>query len=404
MAERERRRRVLFLAQVFPYPLDSGPKIRAYYVLRHLAARYAVTLVAFISHQRELQYVDHLASFCDGVYPILRKRSYPREIIALLRSLATGRPFMIVRHHSREMARTVRELLATGDYDLLHVDQIKVAQYGEQVDGIPKVIDKHNAYAMVLKGVAETDPSPLKRLVARLDWPRMARYEGQVCRLFDRVVAVTEKDRDILMEFAGDGRPIPVIPIATDCSAVQPIQRRLEARDILILGSMFYPPNVDGAVWFTKEVFPRVWEQAPDTKLFLVGSRPAREVVALGQEPNVVVTGYVDDLQPYLERSAVMAVPLRFGSGMRVKILDALAWGMPMVSTTVGCEGIAVTPERDILIADRPEDFARQVLRVLQDQELANALAANGRRLAEEQYDWRRLYRRWDRIYEELLG
>ena len=396
--------RVLFIAQIFPYPLDSGPKIRAYYVLRYLASRHRVTLVAFVTHPRELQFVDHLASFCEAVYPVQRPRSLWREGLAMARSLFTGRPFMIERHFDRGMARLVKDLAARERFDLIHVDQIKVAQYGLRIKGVPRVIDKHNAYALVLKGVAQTDPSPLRRLVARLDWRRMARYEGMVCRVFDGVVAVTEMDRDALLRFSGNGREIPVIPIATDCGAVRPVRRRTDARDILILGSLFYPPNVDGAVWFTREIFPRVRAEVPDARLLLVGGRPAPEVVALGREDGGEVTGYVEDLQPYLERTAVMAVPLRFGSGMRVKILDGLAWGLPMVSTSVGCEGIDVTPGQDILLADAPETFAAQVVRVLQDRHLADALSANGRRLAEQRYDWRVLYPRWDEVYASVLG
>ncbi len=396
--------RVLFIAQVFPYPLDSGPKIRAYYVLRYLASHHRVTLVAFLTHPRERRYVDHLASFCEAVYPVERPRSLWREGLAMARSLLTGRPFMIERHFDRGMARLVEGLAARERYDLIHVDQVKVAQYGLRIEGVPRVIDKHNAYALVLKGVAETDPSPLRRLVARLDWRRMARYEGMLCRTFDGVVAVTEADRDALLRFSGDGREIPVIPIATDCEAARPVRRRADARDVLILGSLFYPPNVDGAVWFAREIFPRIRAEVPDARLLLIGGRPAPEVVALGREDGVEVTGYVEDLQPYLERTAVMAVPLRFGSGMRVKILDGLAWGLPMVSTSVGCEGIDVTPERDILLADSPETFAAQVVRVLRDRRLAESLSTNGRRLAEQRYDWRVLYPRWDEVYARALG
>lgn len=396
--------RVLFLAQVFPYPLDSGPKIRAYYVLRYIAARHKVTLVAFITHPRELEYVDHLATFCEAVYPLARPRSLGREGLALARSLATGRPFMIERHYDAGMARLVEGLVARERFDLVHMDQVKVAQYGLRIEGIPRVIDKHNAYALVLKGTAGTDPSPMRRLVARFDWPRMARYEGMLCRTFEGVVAVTEADREALVRFSGDGREIPIIPIATDCVAVRPVRRRADAKDILILGSLFYPPNVDGAVWFAEEILPRIRKEVPQARLLLVGERPAPEVVALGRVDGVEVTGYVADLRPYLERTAVMAVPLRFGSGMRVKILDGLAWGLPMVSTSIGCEGIDVTPGQDILLADAPEPFAAQVVRLLRDRALADTLATNARRLAEQRYDWRVLYPRWDEVYASVLG
>lgn len=405
MVESQRRRRVLFLSQVLPYPLNSGPKLRAYYVLRHLATRYAVTLVAFYGDAWELQHVDHLASFCESVHPVLRQRSRVQDGLALLRSLLTGRPFMIIRHHHRVMARAVDGLLdTTTRYDLVHVDQLKMGQYVEHLDGLPKLIDKHNAYANVVKGVAETERSLLRRLVARLDWPRLARYEGWLCRQFDHVVAVTEEDRAVLQEWAGQPLDITVIPIAADPRSSEPVQRRPDATDILSVGSMFYPPNVDGTLWFAEAVYPRIKARLPSARVCLVGSRPAPAIRRLAQkDPSIEVTGYVPDLQPYLERSAVLIAPLQFGSGMRVKIIDALTREIPIVSTSLGCQGIGVTSGENILIADDPDDFADKVVQVIQNRGLADSLAANGRQLIEQEYDWRVVYQKFDEVYAGLL-
>ncbi|MBC7249832.1 MAG: glycosyltransferase [Anaerolineae bacterium] len=398
------RPRILFFSHVLPYPLDSGPKVRTYYVLKYLVQRYDITLVCIIRSEKERHFVSPLEEMGVEVHPVLVPRSYLHDALSLLRSLGSKRPFMIVRHHYPEVARVVAHLLAERRFDALHVDQVKMAQYGEGVLDLPRVVDKHNAYALILKGVAEADPSPLKRWVARLDWQRMARYEGQICRSFDQVVAVTEEDRRALEEFADRPLPIQVIPIAADAD-MPPLRRALDACDILSVGSMFYPPNVEGALWFARRVFPRIKARSPETRLFLVGSRPAASIIALGrQDPQIVVTGYVEDLQPYLERAAVMIVPLRFGSGMRVKVLDALARGVPLVSTTFGCEGITVIHGQDVLLADEPEDFADAVLRLIQDRAFADTLAANGRELIRRVYDWRVVYRRWDQVYDNLLG
>lgn len=397
-------RRILFISQILPYPLDSGPKLRAYYVLRYLASRYAVTLVAFVSNPRELQHVDHLASFCESVHPVERQRSPVRDGIALFKSLLTDCPFMIMRHYDRTMAHTVRSLLDTGNYDLVHVDQVKVGQYVEHVNNLPKLIDKHNAYANVVKGVAETERSLPRRLVARLDWPKLARYEGWLCRQFDHILAVTEEDSTVLQEWAGQPLDITVIPIAANPRDRKPVPRQPDARDILSVGSMFYPPNVDGTLWFAEAIYPHIKHSLPDAHLTLVGSRPAPNILRLPQkDPSIEVTGYAPDLKSYLERSAVLIAPLRFGSGMRVKILDALTWGMPTVSTSLGCQGMAVTAGENILIADEPEDFAAKVLRVIQDRELADRLAANGRRLIEKQYDWQIVYQKLDKVYAGLF-
>jgi sugar transferase (PEP-CTERM/EpsH1 system associated) len=395
--------RVLFLSQVLPYPLDGGPKLRAYYVLRHLAARHDVTLVAFAGRSEELTHVEHLASFCKEVYPVVRNRSRVRDGLALVQSMLDDHPLMIRRHHEQGMAHLIEGLLDSGHYDVIHVDQLKMGQYVSHVRTLPKLIDKHNAYADVVRGVAETERNLPRRWVARLEWPRLARYEGWLCRQFDHVLTVTEEDGQRLQEWAGQPLDLTVMPIAGNPDDRPPVRRTPGARDILSVGAMFYPPNVDGTLWFTREVYPLIREELPDARLWLVGGRPAPAVRRLARHPGIEVTGYVEDLLPYLERSAVWIAPLRFGSGMRVKILDAMTWGIPVVSTTLGCQGIAATPGEEMLVADDPPAFAGHVVRVIEDRALAGRLAAGGRRLIERVYDWQIAYRVLDEVYERLL-
>jgi glycosyltransferase involved in cell wall biosynthesis len=241
-------------------------------------------------------------------------------------------------------------------------------------------------------------------LIARLEWPRLARYEGWLCRQFDHVLAVTNQDRAVLCEWAGQPLDVTVLPIASSPQDCEVVQRRADARAILSVGSMFYPPNVDGPLWFAEAIYPRIKARLPDAQLHLVGGRPAPEIRRLGRDdPSIEVAGYVPDLEPYLERSAVLIAPLRYGSGMRVKILDALTRGMPVVSTSLGCEGIAVTSGKDILIADQADDFAAKVVQVIEDRELADRLARDGRRLIESEYDWRDVYQKLDDVYAHLL-
>jgi len=396
--------KVLFLSQILPYPLDSGPRIRTFFVLKHLTANYDITLVAFIRSEDEMKNVGPLSELCQ-VHPVLFERSLTRDATMALRSLITGEPFMIIRHQSERMRQTIKDLMAAQDFDLIHVDQIKTAQYVEGITTLPRLIDKHNVYAHIVKGVAEEKGSPFKRWLARLEWPKLARYEGRVCREFDHVLAVTEEDKQALAQLAGTPCSITVVPIATAPDTVGVVQRQPDARDIVSVGSMFYPPNVEGVLWFADEVYPLIKAQLPDVKLYLIGSRPARAIRRLGErDPSIVVTGYVEDLAPYLARSAVMIAPLHFGSGMRVKILDSLARGMPLVSTPFGCQGIHVTHDENILIADAPEDFAAMVQQVIEDRDVANRLATNGRRLMETEYHWRVVYRALDDVYQRMIN
>jgi glycosyltransferase involved in cell wall biosynthesis len=246
----------------------------------------------------------------------------------------------------------------------------------------------------------------LKKWLLGRDWRLLKRYEGRVCWEFDAVLAVSEEDKVALQEASrqnghkAEDVAITVIPITVDTDEVARVERRPGADHVIHVGTMYWPPNVDGVLWFAHEIWPLIRARRAETEFDLIGARPPQEVVALAQDGNAIhVAGYVDDLNPYLAQTGVFVVPLRAGGGMRVKILNALAQGLPIVSTSLGCEGIRVTHEQDILIADTPADFAEAVLRVLNDPDLSARLSDNGRRLAETLYDYQAACRPLDALY-----
>jgi glycosyltransferase involved in cell wall biosynthesis len=198
----------------------------------------------------------------------------------------------------------------------------------------------------------------------------------------------------------GAQKEISVIPIAVDTDVQLPMMRQPEAGHILHLGTMYWPPNIDAVQWFVEQVYPLVRAERSGVVFDVVGARPPRSLLDLNQAgQNINVTGYVADPLAYLQQAGVFVVPLRAGGGMRVKILEALAQGLPVVSTSLGCEGIAVEDGRHLLIADTPADFARAVLRVLADRTLADELGRQGRAFMVSQYDYRVACRPLDAIY-----
>jgi glycosyltransferase involved in cell wall biosynthesis len=231
------------------------------------------------------------------------------------------------------------------------------------------------------------------------DWRLLKRYEGEMCRIFDAVTAVSSEDRQSLVE-AGARNDITVIPIAIDTDEQAQIARQPKGPHIVHIGTMYWPPNIDGITWFLDEIYPRIKEQIPNVRCTLIGARPPTSITERAQtDPSLTVTGYVDDPLPYLADSSMMVIPLRAGGGMRVKILNALSQGIPMVSTTVGCEGIAVTDEKDILVADDPRAFAEATVRLLMDHALNASITQNGRQTAEDKYDYRQACKPLDEIY-----
>ena len=398
---------ILLLTQVLPYPPDSGPKVKTWNVIKYLAQHHAVTLASFVRGDQS-QDVAALRRYCRAVHTVPITRPLAGEGLALARSLLTGQPWMMLRDDRAAMRRLVADLAARERFDVAHADQLNMCQYAERVPGAFKLFDAHNALWVLYRRLAETMSAGPRRWLLKRDWRLIKDYEGRICREFDAVTAVIPEDQAALAEAAGyrspgAGRPanIQVIPITVDTDEERPVRRRPDANRVVFAGTMYWPPNVDGVLWFAREVWPLVRAGRPQAEADIIGARPPQAVVALGQAGDGLrVTGYVESLRPYLEQAGVFIVPLRAGGGMRVKILNALAQGLPIVSTTLGCEGIQVTHERDILIADTPADFAAAVRRVLDDPALARRLGESGRRLAETVYDYRVACRPLDELFQ----
>jgi glycosyltransferase involved in cell wall biosynthesis len=391
--------RVLLLTQVLPYPPDSGPKVKTWNVLKYLAQRHEVTLVSFVRGDQSAD-VARLLRHCQAVHTVPMERGLLPDGLAMARSLITRQPWMMVRDDRAEMRRLVDRLVADTSFDVVHADQLNMAQYALRAPEAFWVLDAHNALWLLYQRLAATmGPGPRRWLLER-DWRLLKRYEGEMVRGFDAVLAVTEEDREALLEAAGVEREVVVIPIAVDTDEVQTVSRQPEASHILHVGTMYWPPNIDGIRWFIQDIYPLIRRRRPDVVLDVVGSRPPEDLRTLsGDGTGIDVPGYVGDLTPYLARAAVFIVPLRAGGGMRVKILNALAQGLPIVSTSLGCEGIAVTDEQNILIRDTPVEFAQAVLRLLNAPDLRSRLSRNGRRLAESRYDYRHACQPLDAVY-----
>jgi len=379
--------KILLLTQVVPFPPDSGPKIKTYHVLNWLAQQHDVTLVTFVRSEADVAAARQLSPLCRAVHTVPLRRSRAQDARAVLRTLADPRPLVLLRDESSEMRALLRRLVREQSFDLVHADQLNMAPFAFGLDGLPVVLDLHNAVWTIVDRLARAARGP-KRWLLMLERSRLRRYEGWACRNASGVLAVSEADRAALREVAGDV-PIGVVPIAIDVKDRPFMRREVDANALLSVATMFWPPNVDGVCWFGREIYPQVRRDSPDTPFYVIGARPARQVRELAKQQGVVVTGYVEDLAPYHRQTAAFVVPLRSGSGMRVKILEAFATGLPIVSTSIGYEGIDAAPSEHLLVADDPRSFADSVLSLVGDRGLGERLAERGRLLAEQRYDWR---------------
>lgn len=395
--------RVLLLTQVLPYPLDSGPRFKTYHILKYLAERHEVTLASFIRAEDDQSAIDHLKGLCHAVYTVPMTRSAVQDVGYLLASLLTHRPFVMLRDERQAMRALVRRLGAQWNghpyFDVVHADQLNMATYALDVPARRRVLGEHDVAWALWRRICATLPPGPKRWLLEREWRLLRHYQRDISRHFDAILTVSEVDRAAMAEAVADPSRIEVLPIAID-PGPGPLPREPDGPHILHLGTMFYLPNADAVLWFTNQVYPRIRARLPQVRFSIVGTHPPPEVRALANpDAGINVTGYVPDVEPIIRRSSVLVVPLRAGSGMRVKILNALAQGLPVVTTTLGCEGIAAVSGRDLLVADTPEAFAEAVLCILTDEALARSLAANGRRLIEQLYDYRIVCRKLEDIY-----
>jgi glycosyltransferase involved in cell wall biosynthesis len=381
--------RILLLTQVVPYPPDSGPKIKTYNVLRYLAARHSVHLVSFVRTPAEAASARALQPYCTGVTTVPLRRSRWRDVAYLARSLASGRPFLIERDDARAMRIAVYRLVRKQTFDAVHADQLSMGQFAVDLPVPLRVLDEHNAVWTIVRRAAADEGRGPRRWLIELEWRKLRAYEGALCRRFDRVTVVSDQDRAALAQAAKAPFNSTVIPIAVDTRELAFAPPPPEARHVISLATMFYPPNAEGVRWFATEVYPLVRRAVPHTQFYIVGSRPPGHITRLATpDSGIVVTGYVADVEPLLRQSAVLIVPVHSGSGMRVKILEGFARGIPIVSTRIGVEGIDAYPSKHLLVADDPSQFAAAVIRLLQHPDESARLARAGRELVETRYNW----------------
>jgi len=404
---------LLVLSQLVPYPPDSGPKVRLYYVLRYLAQAHRITLLAFSRPDDRPESIDALREICAEVLTVPMSRPAWREVKAFINGWASGRSYLIERNLNPEMSAAVREVATRETFDGIFADQLWMAEYARMGGALQSkaslVLDNHNAVFQVFQRLASGEHHPLRRLAMEIEWRILRRYEAKTCTAFDQVVTVTAEDRSLLEPLAtGLGRSASsgdshfhVIPICVDPGPSAVERPRNGTANVLHLGTMYWPPNVEGVLWFARSVWPKVRAEVPTAHLTIAGKNPPRSIRSLGQSAEgISIAGYLPDPEICVGQASVFIVPLHSGGGMRVKILDGWRWGVPIVSTRLGAEGLSFVDGEHLLIADGESAFADAVIRVLRDPQLGRRLGEAGRRWVESRYDWRRVYPAWDSVID----
>jgi len=399
--------KILFVTPYMPSPPRYGAQRRLDGLMRGLAKRHEVSLLAYRSEVGDPELAERTTrSYCkevvsldnDIVYQDIRAKR-----LLQLRSLASRRSFEYLQLQHPDLQSSFDRLFLRERYDIV---QVEFSQLGFL--GFPRrsarrtrfVLDEHNIEYEAIRRTAETAKGALRKLYATVDWRKLRREERLAWRRFDGVCLVSARDEELLRRDEPDTKTV-VVPNAVDLDAFRPTDAPTEPSSLLFFGAMNYHPNVDGVLYFLDEIFPKIRALVPSAKLTVMGPTPAESV--LERKSSVVeVTGFVEDPRTRIERAAVLVVPLRIGGGTRFKIVEGMAQGKAIVSTRIGAEGLDVVHGEHLLLADDPAEFAKEVDRVLRDPALAARLGRAARKLAEEKYGWDAAVRTLEAFYERL--
>ncbi len=391
--------RILFVCPYIPYPPSHGGAVRMYNLLKQLAKSHQVYLLSFVENEEEFNGLSHLKEFCQEVRLILRRESWRRDNVLWLRPQSSLNQF-----YSTEFEEALAQMVERYDIDIVQYEYTQMAQYRRNFSRARTVLTEHDVTFLTRYRYLRSLGWSAEKLRAFMRWAGMLVYELDVCRRFDLVCTVSTKEKELLLTYDRSLRVTDAVPTGTDTEYYRPQARgAVEEMSLLFVGFFKHMPNVEGILYFCQEIYPLIKEKVPKAKLYIVGANPPQEVSELAQDPSIIITGFVDDLRDYYARAEVFVVPIRRGAGTRVKIFEAMAAGIPIVSTTLGAEGIAVTPGKDILLADTAEDFAGEVTRLSQNQSLRAVLAKEARDLAVSKYDWASISSRLASEYYSLL-
>jgi polysaccharide biosynthesis protein PslH len=407
---------------VVPY-VPNKIRVRPYSFIRQLAARgNQVTVLTLSSNAQDEQDAQALRGPCISV------RTFPlpawRSMVNAAVGLATPDPIQSRFSWQPELARSLLDLTRPGgsaSYDVIHIEHLRGVRYGQkllqarQANGTsnhpPIVWDSVDCISYLFEQASRQSQKLQSRIITWLELERTRRYEAKMTGLYKRTLVTSLKDRDALrnllpsslLPVAAGGAQIEVVPNGVDLEYFQPQpQNKPQAETLVVSGKMSYHANVSMVRFLVEQIMPRIWAELPRVKLVIVGKDPPREMSALDAHPNIEVTGFVPDIRPYLHAAAVAAAPLTYGAGIQNKILEAMACGIPVVTTSKAASALLARADEDLMIANDPETFARKVVHLMQQPGLRDQIGANGCSYVQKNHNWNEITDQLEDIYRDV--
>jgi sugar transferase (PEP-CTERM/EpsH1 system associated) len=391
--------KILYVCHRFPFPPKRGGKIRPFNMIRHLSQNHQVTVCSLARSEAEAEEGRGIAPHCErfemGVV------SNPVQMLRMVARLPTTVPSSMGYFYSPDLAAKVNALLASERFDLIFVHCSSVAQYVSHVRDIPKILDFGDMDSQKWLEYVNYKPFPLKAGYW-LEGSKMEREEKRLARLFNMCTATTRAEWETLESYS-TGVSTDWFPNGVDADFFRPDGEGYDPDTISFIGRMDYYPNQEAMFRFCEQIWPLLRAKRPEMKLLIVGADPVPAVIKLGELPGVTVTGSVPDVRPYILRSAAMVAPLNIARGTQNKILEAMAMGVPVVSSRIAAGGVDALGEEHFLVADTPMQYADAILRLVEQPAERERLSRAGRERMLSHHAWPRSMERLDGIIERCL-
>jgi len=363
-----------------PFPLDKGDKLRAYHQLKELAANFQLKVVALDDSGMDEKDLEHLHKEFDlEIVKLNRVLIYLR----LLRALFSDKPFQVHYFYQQSANRKIQSIIGKFQPEHIYCQLVRTAEYVKNIHSVPKTIDYMDAFSRGMERRVKGSRL-IKKYFIRKEASRLLKYENLIFDYFENRTIISEQDRSLI--YHPDRKDIAVVPNGVDFDYFKPseIEKKF---DIVFTGNMSYPPNVDGAVYLVNEILPIVRLSFPEVKLLVAGSNPSKQVINLSSA-TVSISGWMDDIREAYGRASVFIAPMRIGTGLQNKLLEAMAMQMPCVTTAFANKALGAEDKRSVLIGDTKEELANALIELLSDKDAASQIALQGNDFIKNKYSW----------------
>jgi len=394
--------KILFLTYDLPYPLVSGGKIRAYYLIKSLSRNHRLTLFSYYRDEEQRQYLPELRKYCSEIY--LFKRRKPWSWQNLLRAFLTPLPFAPATYHSPELEAALKKELKTTHYDLVHFESFYPALYLPLVEklGAKTLLGNENVEYQIYQRFADSRRFPLLRWLLKLEVFRLRLFEENLWRQADANLAVSKGDAATIERLTK--KPCSIITNGVDPKVFQKIRNYKKRRPLIFIGTLLYPANNDAMKFFFQDLYPEIKRRAKGVKFILVSWHKSKWLKEYLTDPSVeLIQDKETPAGDLLGRGGIFVAPMRVASGTNIKVLEGMAAGLPVVTTTVGIEGIEAKDGKEVVVRDKPEEFINEVIKLLGHEDYRREVGRGGKALVERKYDWGEVGKNLEKVYQELV-